>query len=152
VFQLLLFLHVLGAIVAFGFGFAAPVFGTMLAREPQHAGWYIRSVKRVSNFVIIPAALSMAVTGVGLVHAAGRRFEEPWLAASIVLYAGALLAVFLIQRPALDRLIELQGTPPGPEGPSPEIPRLAARLRLVGIGLTVTVTVILLLMVWRPTV
>ena len=29
-FQLWLFLHILGAIVAFGFGFYAPVYGAML--------------------------------------------------------------------------------------------------------------------------
>jgi uncharacterized membrane protein len=151
VFHLLLFLHVLGAIAAFGFGFTAPVFGSMLAKEPQHGAWYIRAVKRVSDRVIVPAALSMAVTGVGLVLVTNRRFEELWLAVSIVIYVGALLAVFLVQRPALNRMIALTSTPPGPEGPPPELRMLSARLRRIGIGLTVAVTVIVLLMIWQPT-
>lgn len=149
-FQLLLSLHILGAVIAFGFGFTAPIFGRQLALEPQHAPWYMRSVKRASDFVILPAAISMAITGVALVSTGGHRFEEPWLAISIVIYVVALVAVFAVQRPALKRLIALTATPPGPGGPSPEVPALVDRLRLVGYGLTLAVVVIVLLMVYKP--
>jgi uncharacterized membrane protein len=149
-FHLLLFLHILGAIAAFGFGFIAPVLGSMLAKEPQHGGWYIRAVKRVSDVVLVPAALSMAVTGVGLVMVGAHRFEEPWLVLSLVIYVGALAAVFLVQRPTLDRLIVLTSSPPGPDGPSPEVPVLSRRIARIGIGLTVAVIAILVLMVWKP--
>jgi uncharacterized membrane protein len=152
-FQLWLSLHILGAIGAFGFGFAAPVLGAALSREPQHGNWYLRAVKRVSDVVIVPLALSMAVTGVLLVMESGgfRRFSELWLAASLVIYVGALAAVFLVQRPALARVIELTSSPPGPDGPPPEVPILIGRLKSVGIGLTVAVIAITLLMVFRPT-
>ena len=46
-FQLMLFLHIVGAIIAFGFGFAVPVIGKMAAAEPQHANWFLRAGKRV---------------------------------------------------------------------------------------------------------
>jgi uncharacterized membrane protein len=149
-FESLLFLHVIGAIVAFGFGFAAPVFGRMLAAGPQHAPWYLRAVKRVSDVVIVPAALSMAITGVGLVATGAHRFEEPWLALSLVIYIAELLATFLVQRPTLGRLIELTATPPGPGGPPAEVPALSARLRLTGYALSAAVVVIVFLMVVKP--
>jgi uncharacterized membrane protein len=152
-FQLWLFLHVLGAIVAFGFGFYAPVYGAMLAREPQHGNWYLRASKRVSDFVIIPVALSMAVTGTLLVMSTGgmARFREPWLIVALVLYVIALLVVFLRQRPTVSRLIELTSGPPGPGGPPPEVPALLGRTRRYGMVLLVLVVAILALMVSRPT-
>ena len=58
-YQLWLFLHVLGAIAAFGYGFYAPIFGRASAAEPQHGNWYLRAAKRVSNGVIVPVALTI---------------------------------------------------------------------------------------------
>jgi uncharacterized membrane protein len=151
-FQLWLFLHVLGAIVAFGFGFYAPVYGAMLSREPQHGNWYLRASKRVSDVVIIPVALSMAVTGTLLVMSSGgpQRFSELWLAAAVVLYVVALLIVFLRQRPTVKRVIELTSAPPGPGGPPPEVPQLLSRLRLYGMVLLILVIAIVALMVAKP--
>lgn len=152
-FTLWLFLHVLGAIVAFGFGFYAPIYGVMVAREPQHGNWYLRASKRVSDLVIIPVAISMAITGTLLVMDSGgmQRFREPWLAISLVLYVVALLIVFLLQRPALARVIALTSAPPGPSGPPAEVPALLSRIRLYGIVLLLLVIVIVALMVAKPT-
>jgi uncharacterized membrane protein len=152
-FELWLFLHILGAIVAFGFGFYAPIYGAMLAREPQHGNWYLRASKRVSDVVIIPVALSMAVTGSLLVMSSGgvERFSELWLSVAITLYVVALLVVFLLQRPAIGKVIALTSTPPGPGGPSPEVPALLSRVRLYGIVLLILIVTIVALMVTKPT-
>jgi uncharacterized membrane protein len=152
-FQLWLFLHILGAIVAFGFGFYAPIYGAMVAREPQHGNWYLRASKRVSDVIIIPVAISMAITGTLLVVSSGgmQRFQEPWLAVSIVLYVIALLIVFLLQRPAIGKVLALTSTPPGPGGPPPEVPVLLSRVRSYGVVLLVLVIAIVALMVAKPT-
>ena len=42
-FLILLFLHALGAIIAFGPGVASMVVGPMVAREPQYANFYART-------------------------------------------------------------------------------------------------------------
>jgi uncharacterized membrane protein len=145
-------LHILGAIGAFGFGFTAPIFASAAAREPQHGPWYLRAVKRVSDVVIVPLALSMVVTGFLLVYSIGdhRLFEQLWLSLSFVIYVVAILAVFLVQRPALKKVIELTAQPPGPDGPPAEVPALLDRLKYIGIGLTVAVIVIVYLMVAKP--
>ena len=151
-FQLFLFLHVLGAIIAFGFGFTAPVFGKMAAAEPQHGPFFIRSAKRVSDTILIPAALSMAVTGVLLIATGVHGPRELWLGVAIAIYIVAILVVLFVQRPTFVRLITLTSTSPGPGGPNPEVPRLLARARRVGYGLTATVVVIVFLMVTKPVV
>jgi uncharacterized membrane protein len=151
-YELWLFLHVLGAIVAFGFGFYAPIFGMAAAREPQHGNWYMRTAKRVSSVILIPVSLSMAITGTLLVASSGsmRRFEELWLAVGLTLYVIALLIVFLAQRPALDKVIELTSGPPAPGGPPAEVPALVRRLQVYGIVLLVLIVAIVALMIWKP--
>lgn len=151
-FDLWLFLHILGAIAAFGFGFYAPVFGMAAAREPQHGNWYLRAAKRVSNAVIIPVAISMFVTGTLLVVESGgmRRFEELWLAVSLVLYVISLLVVFLLQRPALNRVIAMTAEPPGPEGPPAGLAENVRKMQLYGTILLVLTIVIVALMIWKP--
>jgi uncharacterized membrane protein len=150
--QLWLFLHILGAIVAFGFGFTAPIFGSMAAKEPQHANWYLRSVKKVSDYVIIPVAASMAITGYLLVVETGgsERFKELWLGLGVAIYLVALLAVFAVQRPTLNKVISLTSQPPGPDGPDPDVPKLINRLKYTGMGLGIAVVVIVFLMVFKP--
>jgi uncharacterized membrane protein len=152
VYELWLILHILGAIGAFGFGFTAPIFGAAVAGEPQHGNWFLRATKRVSDVLIIPLAISMAVTGTLLVLSTGgfSRFQEPWLAISLVVYVIALGLVFLVQRPTLARLIALTSGPPAPDGPPPEVPALLSRLRLVGILLLVAIITIVTLMVAKP--
>jgi uncharacterized membrane protein len=151
-YELWLFLHILGAIVAFGFGFYAPVFGAAAAREPQHGNWYMRTSKRLSNMILIPVSISMAITGTLLVTTTGgmRRFEELWLTVGVILYVIALLIVFLAQRPALNRVLELTSGPPAPGGPPPEVPALIRRLQVLGVALLVLVLAIVALMVWKP--
>ena len=151
-FQLAMFLHILGAIVAFGFGFYAPIFGAASAKEPQHANWYLRTAKRLSNVIIIPFALSMAVTGYLLVAETGGsdRFKEPWLTVAIVLYVIALAIVFLLQRPTLNKVIAMTDQPPGPEGPPPELAANVNKMKLYGVILLVVTIAIVALMVWKP--
>jgi uncharacterized membrane protein len=152
-FELWLFLHVLGAIAAFGFGFYAPFYGKASADEPQHANWFLRSTKRVSDVILTPVGISMAVTGTLLVMERGgmARFQELWLSVAVLLYVIALLIVFLVQRPTVNKVIALTSQPPGPDGPSPELPGLVKRMQLSGMALLLLVIAIVALMVSKPT-
>jgi len=149
-YQLFLFLHILGAVIAFGFGFATPVIGRMLALEPQHGNWFLRAGKRVGDTILIPASLSMAVTGILLIMTSSHSPKEPWLALAIVIYIAAVLTVLFVQRPAFIKLIALTSTPPGPTGPDPMVPLLLKRTRMVGFALSGAVVVIIFLMVFKP--
>jgi len=153
-FRILLFLHVIAAIAAFGPGFAAMVVGPMVAKEPQHANFYARTQLLTARRLITPLAVSMAVTGVAMIlvrgwpNIAGNTY---WLPVSIVLYVIAIVYSVAVQAPAGQRLVELTSTPPAPgTPPNPEIPRTAARLRSGGMILTGLVLVIAFLMVAKP--
>lgn len=146
-FPLWLFLHVMGAIVAFGFGFVAPVIARMAAAEPEHAGFTVRAMRRVSSTIIVPASISMGVTGVLLVLARPGIERQLWMAVSIALYVLALVLVFAVQRPTFSRLIAATGE----GGDRSTIPALVARMKGIGYVLTLLVTVIVALMIWKPT-
>ena len=50
-----------------------------------------------------------------------------WLDVAIAIYAAVYLYSFFVQRRIVERIIELTLSPPPPQGPSPELPGLAAR-------------------------
>ena len=149
-FQLWMFLHVLGAIAAFGYGFYAPIFGMASAAEPQHSHWFTKAAKRVSNFIIVPFAILMFITGAMLVQTGGTEWSARWLSVAMLLYFIALGLVFLVQRPAVNKIIALTEGLPGPEGPPAELKAAVRRAQMTGIALLVLTLAVLALMVWKP--
>jgi uncharacterized membrane protein len=153
-FTILLFLHVLGAIVAFGPGFAAMVVGPMVAKEPQYANFYARTQMATARTLITPVAISMAVTGIGLIMIRGwgtLTADRRWLEVAIVLYVIAVVYSMAVQAPAGRKLVELTATPPAPgAGPNPEVPKAAGRVRNGGIILSLLTVAIVFLMVAKP--
>jgi uncharacterized membrane protein len=149
-FQLWMFLHILGAIAAFGYGFYAPIFGMASAREPQHSHWFTKAARRVTNVIILPFAILMFITGAMLVQTGGVEWSARWLSVSMLLYFIALGLVFFVQRPAVNKMIALTEGPPGPDGPPAELKSAVRRMQLTGVALLVLSLTILALMVWKP--
>ena len=152
-FPYLLFLHVLGAIVAFGPTFAYSIMGVMAGREPQHANFSARQTAAISNGLVYPLAVIQAVTGV-LVFISAPKDEFTtgwWLALAIVMYIIALTFSLTVQRNALHHLIELSATPPAPgTPPSPEIAATVAKVQRGGILTGILIVAIVFLMVVKP--
>ena len=155
-FAILLFLHVLGAIIAFGPGFASMIVGPMVAKEPQHANFYARTQLATAKKLVTPLALSMAVTGIAMILVTPGGYgsligSRQWLAVAIVLYVIAIVFAFAWQTPNGRKLVELTSTPPAPGSPpNPEIPATAGKVRTGGIVLTLLVVSIVFLMVVKP--
>lgn len=157
-FLLLLFLHVGGAIVAFGPTFAMPLIGAAGGREPQHAGFATRLGETIARQRITPVAIWVGVTGVLLIVVGGRSVTELWLAVAIALYVFSLSFSLLVVAPNSSKLVEATNSPPPPRapgdppppGPPPHIAELVAKSRRYGMVLGLTVTVILLLMIFKP--
>ena len=153
-FPILLFLHALGAIVAFGPGFAAMVVGPMVAKEPQHANFYARTQAATGRKIVMPVTASMAVTGLAMIAirgwsniTAGRH----WLELGILLYVVTVVYSMAVQAKAGRRLVELTSQPPAPGSPpSPELRATVARVRQGGLVLSGLVVVIAFLMVAKP--
>lgn len=149
----IVFLHVLGAIIAFGPTFAYSIMGSMAAKEPQHANFSSRQVDMIGKRLVYPLAIFQGITGVLIIVAAGYDvMSRAWLAVAIVLYLFTLAYALTVQRNALHRLIELTSAPPPPgaTGPSPEIVATVKRIQQGGILLGVMIVVIVFLMVVKP--
>jgi uncharacterized membrane protein len=149
-FQFWMFLHILGAIAAFGYGFYAPIFGAASAREPQHGHWFAKAAKRVSTIIIMPFAILMFITGAALVQSGGVEWSDRWLSIAMLLYFVALGIAFFVQRPAVNRIIALTEQPPGPEGPPAELRSAVQRTKVAGVAMLLLMLAILALMVWKP--
>jgi uncharacterized membrane protein len=154
-FPWLLFLHVLGAIVAFGPTFTFPLVGAMGGREPQHANFATRVSRAIAGRFVLPIGITLPITGVGLILVTGRDLSSRanwWLGIAIVLYVIAYGYSFFVQRRLVQRVLELTSAPPPPgaSGPPPELPPLVRRIQRGGMGTTILLVAIIFLMVVKP--
>ena len=154
-FPWLLLLHVLGAVVAFGPTFSFSLIGAMAGREPQHANFATRITHAITDRLVIPVAVTMAITGVGMILVAGINLaaaQYRWLDVAIVVYVVVLSYGVLVQRRTVERLIELTSAPPpaGASGPPPEVPAVVRRVQLGGMFMGAGIVLILFLMVVKP--
>jgi uncharacterized membrane protein len=152
----ILFLHVLGAIIAFGPTFAYSIMGGLAGKEPQHANFSTRQVEAIGYRLVYPLAIFQGITGVLLIWAAGINvMSSAWLVIAILLYIFTLGYAFTVQRSAVHHLIELTSTPPPPGAPPgpppPEILATVTRIRRGGMLLGTMIVVIVFLMVVKPT-
>jgi uncharacterized membrane protein len=152
-FPWLLFLHVFGAIVAFGPVYAFPIIGAMGGKEPQHANFATRVSDMISKQRVVPLAIFQGITGVGLILVTGiNLLATPWLLIGIVLYLITISYNFFVQMPTTKKIIEMTSAPPPPgsSGPPPELLALIRRVQLGGMFSGIMVVVIVLFMVIKP--
>jgi uncharacterized membrane protein len=150
-----LFLHVMGAIIAFGPSYSAfPIIGQFAGREPQHANFAARISDAITNTRVVPLAIFQGITGLVLIWLTGfNPFTQLWLGLGIVLYLIGLLFALFVQRPTSRRIVELTSTPPPPgaAGPPPELLAAVKRAQQGGMLLGGLILVIVILMVTKPT-
>ena len=163
-FPWFLFLHVLGAIIAFGPTFSFPIIGRMGGAERMHANFATRVSERISQVQVTPLAIFQGITGVGLILSRNIDVTKaPWLLIAIVLYLVALSYAIFVQSPTVKKVIALTTPPPGAGGPGgppaggppaggppPELMRLVARVQRGGMLLAVLIVSIVFLMVVKP--
>ena len=150
-----LFLHVMGAIIAFGPAFSAfPIIGSMAGKEPQHANFAARINEAITKTRVIPLAIFQGVTGLVLIYLTGLNpFSQLWLGLGIVLYVIALTYALGVQAPTGRRIVELTSAPPPPgaTGPSPELMAAVKKAQRGGMFLGILIVAIVILMVTKPT-
>ena len=152
-FPWLLFLHVFGAILAFGPTYAFPIIGAMGGKEPQHANFATRVSDAISKQRVIPLAIFQGITGVGLIMVTGiNLLATPWLLIGIVLYLITISYNLFIGAPTVKKVIDMTSTPPpaGASGPPPELLALIRRIQLGGIFSAIMIALIVFLMVVKP--
>jgi uncharacterized membrane protein len=154
-FPWLLFLHVLGAIVAFGPTFAFSITGAMGGKEPQHANFATRVSETISMRLVYPIGITLPITGAAMILIG--KFDltsKPfwWLDLAIVLYVIAYGYSFFVQRRLVERVIHMTSSPPPPgaTGPPPVLVATIKRIQRGGAALGVLLVAIVLLMVVKP--
>ena len=160
-FQLFLFLHVMGAIAVFGPSFAFPFIAAQVRKTPQHGHFAAVVSDIIERRLIIPGAIVQGITGVGLFLIAGRDLSSRanwWLGIAIVLYLIAILFAIFVQAKNAENMVHLTANmPPGPPpagapaGPPPEIAATGKALAQGGQLLSILIVLIVLLMVVKPT-
>ena len=150
-----LFLHVMGAIIAFGPTFSFyPIAGMMSGKEPQHANFAARLGNEIAKVRVTPLAAFQGITGLILIFLTGLNpFSQLWLGLGIVLYLIAFGYALVVQKPVGERIAELTASPPPPgaSGPPPELMAAVKRAQQGGMILAVLITAIVILMVTKPT-
>lgn len=159
-FPWLLWLHIFGAIIAFGPTFAFPLIGGMGAKEPMHGNFAIRITEKIERGITLPLAVVQGITGVGLLLTSGRDLMQStnyWLGAAIVLYAIALSFSIFVQLKRVEHFVAVTSSPPPPpapgavpSGPPPVVVAAARAVRQGGMLLTALVTAIIFLMIVKP--
>jgi len=157
-----LFLHVAGAIIAFGPTAAFPVLGRVAAREPRYGPALIVANVAIEKGLVIPVGLFQAVTGIGLILTLGiNPFDSAfhWLLAGIILYIAAFTIVFTVVYPNGEKLLHMvrsapAGPPPdgAPAGPPPAMLALIKRQQQTGMILTALLLLIIFVMTIKPSV
>lgn len=150
VLAILLFLHIMGAIIAFGPTFAFPLIASSAQAAPEHMNFALKVQKRVASGLVTPLAIFQGITGLLLVWRIGFEvLKQPWLILGIVLYLTALTISFVLIYPALRTLLEASATPPPPgaSGPPPHVLAAARRIRMASMTNAVLIVLIVALMI-----
>jgi hypothetical protein len=159
-FSLLLFAHVLGAIIAFGPTFSGPIIGRMGAQARAHGNFAMRVSRELARVQILPLALVQGLTGLGLIFTGNIDvMKATWLLVAIVLYLIAIGFAIFVQTPRAIRIIAMTTPPPGAPaasgppagGPPPALVGEITKVKRGGMLLIVLVTAIVFLMVVKPT-
>ena len=152
-----LFLHVFGAIAAFGPSFVLPIIASQARKMPAGALFGLKVTDTVERRLIIPLGLFQAVTGIGLMATVGYNLTAThWLAAGIILYVIAISVAIAVQAKTVESMVHFletmpapaPGTPPGP--PPAAFLALGKRAQNGGMFLTVMLVLIVFFMAVKP--
>ena len=144
------FIHILLAIIAFGFNATYALWIIRAQQHPEHLDFALRGVKILDDYFANPAYLLLLVSGLTMVFLAGYQLLTTfWLVSALVLWLVAIVLGYGVYTPTLSRQIRVLAAS-GAE--SAEFLKLSNRGRVVGITLAVLVLLILVMMVFKPTV
>ena len=174
---LFLYLHISGALIAFGPTIAFPFLAARAAKEPMHGNFTLRATEWLTEKIVEPGAIFVFLMGVGLILTKGYSLvDDLWVTTAIVLFIIAFAYANLVQLPTVRKMVALTsgpapvvvdapqageqpamagpGTPAaagaGPAGPPPEFVALAAKAELGGKITTALLFIIIALMVVKP--
>jgi uncharacterized membrane protein len=149
IYNAILTLHILFAIVAVGFNASYGIWTARARRDPANLAFALRGIKFMDDYVANPCYILLLLSGLAMAFVVGHWGWQRWIISALVLWAILAVVGFAGYTPTLSRQIRVLAA----EGPdSPAYRALDSRGRVLGIVLGVIVLVILGLMVLKPSV
>ena len=151
---ILLVIHVLGAIAGIGPTFAFAIIGPNAGRAgPSGGAVLLSTLLDIEKKIVTPVVLfTQPLTGALMIFKVGYDdgfFGRTWLWLSIVLYLIILYLSFIVDQPAIHRVVKwMQSEPQGP--PPPEVQKDIGTANKLGPILTILTVGIAIMMVWKP--
>ena len=154
-FLLWLFLHILAAVIAFGPLFVFPIVGTMAAQAPQNMRFATELNHRIETRLVVPLALTMLVSGSGLIWTADINFfRTGFLIVAVALYLVALIISIFVLLPTPKQMLVLAANAPAAPMASgsmpPQVQALVRRTQAFGGAEMVLFLGIIFLMIIQP--
>ena len=141
------FIHVTLAIVAVGFNLSYAIWIVRSAREPEHIGFVMRTIRWIDSRIANPAYGVLLVSGLFMAFSSGLPLTTFWIAAALALYLLAVILGIAVIAPNFRAQLRALET----EGPASEAFRsAAARGRAFGLLVSLVVVAIVFLMVTKP--
>jgi uncharacterized membrane protein len=148
--NLLLVIHVLGAIAIFGVTFSFPFIGAMAKKEGAPVAWALALVDFLETKWVTPLALTLQPASGALLivhnHFDPFKAQHRWLLAGIIIYIVAMGFAVFVQTPINKKAHHLAEA----NQFGPEFGALMKKLQMGGQFLTVLLITIIILMVTKP--
>jgi uncharacterized membrane protein len=162
-YKIVLFLHILCAIVGFGTVFLNGLYGAQAKRRPGPGGLAIQEanlfVSKIAEYFIY----AVFILGIGLVSMSDDawKFSQTWVWLAMLLYIVGIGVSHGVLFPNAKKMRDLAaemvaaGPPPAdaPPGPPPQVAEMERRGKTLGAASTflhLLLAVILVLMIWKP--
>ena len=151
-FELMLLLHIAGAIIGFGPTYAFAILGPLSGKleGPQRLG-VLNGIVAIQRRLVIPVAtVVQPVTGAVMIFQTNRDenfFQHEWLWIAILIYIAIYYTAVFQQRPAIQKVIELAES--GQAG-SEQFTANVKKTKKLGPLITLGLTVIVFLMIAKP--
>ena len=150
---ILFIVHIGGAIVGIGPTYAFSILGPSVGEAGPNGGAAIlRAMLKIEHKIVTPVALiTQPLSGALLIFETGRNhgfFSHTWLWVSILVYIVLMYLSFMVNTPAMERMLTYMDAPTGP--PGPEIQKDIKTAQKLGPILGMMGVVIIILMIWKP--
>ena len=146
-FTIVLYVHILAAIVAVGFNISYAVWIVRSRADPTHAAFALKGVKFIDDRIANPAYGVLLLTGLVMVYLGHYSITTLWIDIALILFVALIVIAAFFYTPALRAQVKLAEAG---DTSSAEFSRLGSRGQLLGQLLGVIVLVILAMMVFKP--
>jgi uncharacterized membrane protein len=153
-YNVVLFLHILSAIVAFGITFTYPLIFASLTRNGNvaHLAWWHRTEVQIERFILSPAATVLLACGIYMAADGPYGFKSTFVSlglAFLIVIMGLLGSVIIRSEVKAAEIAERAIAPDGSGELGPDYQRLAKRMQWAGTVASLLVVATVFLMVTK---